>query len=263
MAEGKKEKQKFPEVNTALHILKGAVVKVLHTPLTTTTDSFKPNEGRLCVEYKEATAPTKEQLDKIEELANQKIKENVEILYFPMNRAEAEEKYTKNLVNETFIYDKFPVPPQIKEVKIVEIPDWNVNCSVGPLLKRTGEIRQLKVKKTNHRANKQELEFVFELSGTVVSASGEPSKEAAKAPEPEKKPEPSNLHLDNVHIVGGAILDEFFASLKANGVEITPEKEKAIRRQMNASVETKLTILKNTAFGRGATCKPEQSSIRL
>jgi hypothetical protein len=31
-------------VNTALHIVKGAIVKVLHTPITTTTDAFKKDE---------------------------------------------------------------------------------------------------------------------------------------------------------------------------------------------------------------------------
>lgn len=61
-------------------------MKVLHTPLTTSTDAQKKDEGRIAVEYSLPNPPTQQQLDQIQELANNKIKENVEIKYFKMNR---------------------------------------------------------------------------------------------------------------------------------------------------------------------------------
>jgi len=56
-------KDRTPEVDTALHVIKGAIVKVLHTPITVTTAS-KKNEGRLTVEY-ELGKITDEQLKKM------------------------------------------------------------------------------------------------------------------------------------------------------------------------------------------------------
>jgi alanyl-tRNA synthetase len=79
-----------PQVDTALHVLKGAVQKVLGTPLTTAV--FAENDkGRLTVEYE--GKPTDEQMAGIERLANDKIAEDVPLEAFDMDRAEAEEKY--------------------------------------------------------------------------------------------------------------------------------------------------------------------------
>eukprot|EP01114_Cavostelium_apophysatum_P015806 TRINITY_DN4388_c0_g1_i1.p1 TRINITY_DN4388_c0_g1~~TRINITY_DN4388_c0_g1_i1.p1 ORF type:complete len:282 (-),score=72.54 TRINITY_DN4388_c0_g1_i1:30-845(-) len=255
--ENKKErtvKPKFPDVNTALHIVKGAIVKILHTPLTTTTDATKKSEGRITVEYKLPTPPTQEQLNKIEELANEKIKQNVEIKYFPMKREEAEEKYRKNPVNETFIYDKFPAPAELKELKICEIPDWNVNCTVGPLLGKTGEIRPIKIKRTNHRANKGELEFIFELVDQETTANtsnksdkGKPATTAAAT----TAPSTNTFQLDDAVLVGKKLVEDFFAEMKAQGVEVTKEKEDLIRPLLEQRAANKLSIMKNTAYSRG------------
>lgn len=106
-------------------MLKGAIVKVLHTPLTTSTEASKRGEGRIAIDFSQHGAPpTEQQLKQIEKLANEKIKENVEIKYFKMERAEAEAKYKARPVNETYLYDKFPVPAEITELSIVEIADW-------------------------------------------------------------------------------------------------------------------------------------------
>jgi len=246
-------KPKFPEVNTALHIIKGAIVKVLHTPITTTTDATKENEGRITVEY-DGPEPGKDLLEKIEKFANDKILQNVDILYFKMNREEAEKKYKTAPVNETYLYDKFPVPAELIELQILEIPDWNVNCTVGPVLNKTGEVRILKIKRINHRVPKKEIEFIFELTA---------KKESAAKPNISKNEEiitttpvkSHNLEFDDSRIVGDKVLLDFFTELKYHGIEISEEKEYAIRRTLTPKVENKIHIVKNTAYSRGFCCR--------
>lgn len=79
-------------------------------------------------------------------------------------RLEAENKYKNNLVNNTYIYDKIPVPEKIQQLTVLHIPDWNVNCCGGKHVAKTGDIGGIKVQRVNHRKEpKNELEFVFEL----------------------------------------------------------------------------------------------------
>jgi Ser-tRNA(Ala) deacylase AlaX len=111
-------------VDTALHIVKGAIVKVLHTPITVGTNCASPDQGKITVEYAGPEKPADSIIQKIQQLANEKIQENVDVIVTSMGREEAEEKYKKNLVNETFIYDKFPVPAEVKTVNVLEIKDW-------------------------------------------------------------------------------------------------------------------------------------------
>jgi len=234
-------------------------VKVLHTPLTTSTEASKKNEGRIAVEYSELNPPTNEQLSKIEDLANSKIKERVPIQYFKMNRTEAEEKYKKNPVNETFIYDKFPVPPEITEVNIVEIPDWNINCSAGPLLTNTGDVKPISIKRTNHRVAKKELEFVFELVESEVAPQiNLESKKLTK----EKESNQKNNNNDSAITNTVEILDEIFAELKNQGIDVKG-KEERIREIISPRIEQKLTILKNTAFANGFICTPSNLRTKI
>lgn len=143
-----------PTVDSALHILKGAVQKVLNATLTTSVYA-EEDKGALTVEY--AGDPSEEQIKKIEQLANEKIKENVPIEMFDMDRDEAEEKYGD------IIYDKFPVPSHIDRLTITRIEDWNINCCLGPHVDRTGDIGQLSI--TNYRARKSrgELRISFKV----------------------------------------------------------------------------------------------------
>ncbi len=147
-------KAQNPKVDSALHVLKGAVERVLGTPLTTSVYA-EGNNGRLTVEFGES--PTEEQIAEIENLANQKIAENVPIETFEMDRAEAEEKFGKAM------YDKYPVPEHIKKLSILRIKDWNLNCCIGPHLNTTGEIGSIKIIKVRPRLARKELEISFEV----------------------------------------------------------------------------------------------------
>ena len=142
-----------PKIDSALHVLKGAVQKVLDTPLTTSVYA-EGNKGRLTVEYE--GNPSEEQIRDIEALANQKISEDVPIESVEMDRNEAERKFGNAM------YDKFPVPAHVRRLTIAIIQGWNVNCCLGTHVKSTGEIGPLKI--THHRARpaRKELEISFE-----------------------------------------------------------------------------------------------------
>lgn len=143
-----------PEIDSALHVLKGAVQKVLNITLTTNVYG-EGNNGRLTVEYE--GKPTEEQMQEIEKLANEKIQENIPIEMFEIDRKEAEEKYGDG------IYDKFKVPEHIQKLSLTQIKDWNINCCLGPHVKTTGEIGKIKILKYRARPNRKTLEISFEL----------------------------------------------------------------------------------------------------
>jgi alanyl-tRNA synthetase len=143
-----------PKVDSALHVLKGAVEKVLSASLTTSVYA-EENKGRLTVEYEQK--PTEEEMQEIEKLANDKINENVPIEMFEIQRTEAEEKYGNAM------YDKFPVPDHVKKLTLTRIADWNLNCCLGPHVENTGEIGALKIRKYRARPGKKSLEISFEL----------------------------------------------------------------------------------------------------
>jgi len=143
-----------PEVDSALHVLKGAVQKILNATLTTSVYA-EENKGRLTVEYN--GKPTEQQMQEIETLVNEKIRENVPIETFEMDRKEAEDKYG------TIIYDKFPVPVHIQTLTLTRIKGWNINCCLGPHVKTTGEIGRITILKHRTRQKKKELEISFEV----------------------------------------------------------------------------------------------------
>ncbi|MGA1873027.1 MAG: alanyl-tRNA editing protein [Thermoplasmatota archaeon] len=143
------------DVDSALHVLKGAVQDVLGATLTTSVfaDDLK---GRLTVEME--YRPADDDMERVEESANDKIGENVPIEMFDMDREEAEMEYGDS------IYDKFPVPDGIKLLTLTMIRDWNINCCRGPHHRRTGSVPRISISRWRHRPSRRELEISFELS---------------------------------------------------------------------------------------------------
>jgi alanyl-tRNA synthetase len=143
-----------PRVDSALHVLKGAVQKVLGASLTTSVFA-EGDKGRLTVEF--GRKPTDEEAAEMERLSNEKIREDVPIEKLEMGRDEAEVEFGDA------IYDRFPVPDHVRRLSIARIRDWNVNCCLGPHLPSTGGIGKLAVRKCRHRAGRGELEISFAL----------------------------------------------------------------------------------------------------
>jgi len=123
--------------HTALHVLKGAVVKVLGAKWTAGV-WVNGARGRLTVQFDRKPEP--EELSMVEEEANGKIDEDASVEEHEMSRVEAEDRWGDA------IYDLFPLPASITRTAT------------------TGEIGHLKIAKTRHRPSKQLLEISFEIS---------------------------------------------------------------------------------------------------
>jgi alanyl-tRNA synthetase len=141
--------------HTALHVLKGAVVKVLGAKWTAGV-SVGGSHGRLTVQFDRK--PTDEELARVEELANAKIQEDAPIEVLGLGRPEAEERWGDA------IYDVFPLPASITRLSVFHLPDWNVNACNKEHTATTGEIGSIKVTKARFRASKQLLEISYDIS---------------------------------------------------------------------------------------------------
>ncbi len=145
---------KNSRIDSALHVLKGAAQKVIGTKITTGVWEEGDN-GRLTVEC--LKNPSDEEIAQIQGEVDAKINEDVSIENFEMGRAEAESKFG------SIIYDKFPVPPHITRLKLVQIKDWNINCCVGNHVQSTGELGSIKITHTRFRNAKNQLEISFKV----------------------------------------------------------------------------------------------------
>jgi alanyl-tRNA synthetase len=142
--------------HSAVHVVKGAVQRVLGAKWTSSVH-VSGSHGRLSVQFDRK--PTDDELRRVEEEANKKVAEGAEVLEFEMERQEAEAHFG----NE--IYDLFPVPSGITLLRIVRIPDWNVNCCNERHVESTAEIGRIRLGKPRFRNSKRELEIEFDLSG--------------------------------------------------------------------------------------------------
>ena len=140
--------------HTALHVVKGAVQRVLGATLTTSV-YVAGKHGRLTVEFDRK--PTDEETAKVEQGANQKVAEGAEVLEFEMDREEAEGHFGKE------IYDRFPVPTGVTRLKMVRIPEWNVNCCNERHVESTSQVGGIRLETPRFRNSKKELEVGFDL----------------------------------------------------------------------------------------------------
>lgn len=262
-------KKRVPEIDTAMHVVKGAVVKVLGTPLTTAVEAHKANEGRLTVRYDAGNAPVQAELDRIIELANEKIKENAAVTVTKMARADAEAKYTAAPVNSTYIYDNFPVPESVTELTIVEIDGWNVNACSGNHLESTGSIREVQLKNVNFRPQKNELQLVLDFAGAGGAAAkggrGNPKQKQQKAraakgaaaPAPAAAvaaaPTTTKRPADDLGVARGAVVEAVLQGLASLDKEkfagVTAEQLVAAA---GTDIDVALTSLRNASYTRGA-----------
>ncbi len=135
-------------------MVKGAVQKVLGAKWTSSV-YVSGNHGRLTVQFDRK--PTDEEMARVEKVANEKIAEGVEMLEFEMEKQEAEGHFSDA------IYDLFPVPSDVTILKIVRIPDWNINCCNERHVDSTLLIGKVKLEKPRFRNSKMELEIGFDL----------------------------------------------------------------------------------------------------
>jgi len=141
--------------HTAVHVLKGAVQQVLGAKWTASV-YVSGTRGRLTVQFDRK--PTDEEMARIEKAANDKVSEGAEVLEFEMEKEEAEGHFGDA------IYDLFPVPSSATRLRIVRIPEWNINCCIEHHVESTSQVGRIKLGTTRFRNSRRELEIEFELT---------------------------------------------------------------------------------------------------
>ncbi|MHA2497313.1 MAG: alanyl-tRNA editing protein [Candidatus Hodarchaeales archaeon] len=143
--------------HTALHVLKGAARKALGDDAKWTAGvRATEDSGRLTLQFNRK--PTEEEIKDIENQANTIIQKNLPILIHQMTQEEARERYGDEHL------DLFPIPKEIKTITVLEIPDWNTNACNRSHTNTTGEVGQIKIRKTRFRLAKQRLEISFAIN---------------------------------------------------------------------------------------------------
>lgn len=147
--------------HTALHLLKGAVVRVLgERAMWTASVYVNGKHGRLVVKFDRQPRP--EELRAIEELTNRKIEEDLKIEVKVLPRREAE------LIYGNIIYDLFPVPGDVQTLSILIVYDtnggiWNINACNKQHTSSSKSIGRIKIGKVRFRASKELLEIPFDI----------------------------------------------------------------------------------------------------
>lgn len=141
--------------HSALHVVKGAAQRVLGAK-TTTSVYVEGKHGRLTVRFDRK--PTEEELARLEQAANDKVAEGAEVLEFEMEKQEAEGHFGDQ------IYDLFPVPSGVTRLKIVRIPEWNINCCNESHVENTLQVGRVRLGAPRFRNSRKELEIEFDLA---------------------------------------------------------------------------------------------------
>jgi alanyl-tRNA synthetase len=121
--------------HTATHVVNGAAKRVLGNHIWQAGAEKKPDVARLDITHYKAI--TQEELWDIERLANQVVMETrpVDIKFMPRGDAERQYGFT--------LYQGGIVPG--KEIRVINIQDWDVEACGGTHLKNTGEIGPIKI----------------------------------------------------------------------------------------------------------------------
>ncbi|CEM21761.1 unnamed protein product [Vitrella brassicaformis CCMP3155] len=157
-------RNRHPLLDTALHIVKGALVVALRIPTARSTKSvdFKkglPLRGAITV-GPVTSEPNEEDKRRIQELVNDKVAANVPIRVFAVARQLAETTYGEAM------YDDFGVPKSVTELRLVFIEKWNINANIFPVAQSTGACGRIDITKWKHNSNKNSLEVSFDLTPT-------------------------------------------------------------------------------------------------
>ena len=144
-------RRKITQIHTATHILNGSSRQVLG-PWVWQHSAFKEEDyGRLDITH--FAHLTQQEVEKIEDLANEVVRKNLPVNTSFMPRQEAEEKYGFR------IYQGGIVPT--RSIRIVNIGNWDIEACGGTHAKRTGDVGLVKITKVERvQDGVERLEFV-------------------------------------------------------------------------------------------------------
>jgi misacylated tRNA(Ala) deacylase len=138
--------------HTTAHLMAEALRRATSTPLKIVGSAIDVDKARLDLAYEESLGPL---LSEIEKAANSIVKENLPVEVKMMKREEAEEYVRK------FHESLETLPPQVQNVRIVEIKGLHACACGGIHVKNTSEIGSVKVLKRRSKGSGVErIEFV-------------------------------------------------------------------------------------------------------
>ena len=162
-----------PLFDSALHVIKGAVASVLRIPTGRTTERVSVSKAGGCLTINSLPEMiTDEQKELIVTNIKNKIDEDQSFVVFTIPRAKAEELYRDTM------YDKFEVPAEVKELRLVSLEGWNLNANRNPVIKSTGLLGSVSIPKWKHNASKSLLEIHFEFPESVAELAEESTPES-------------------------------------------------------------------------------------
>ena len=121
--------------HTGVHVLLGALRRVLGDHVWQAGAEKTPEKARLDVTHYEL--PSRDEIKRIEELANKAILERIQVKPRVMDRNEAERIYGMRLYQ-----GGVPLSPKIR---VLEIGDWDVEACFGTHVLNTSEIGSIKI----------------------------------------------------------------------------------------------------------------------
>ena len=137
--------------HTSTHILNSSSRSVLGSWVWQHSAFKEVDHARLDITHHSALTP--EEIEKIEQLANAKVKENLPVTIQNFDRGTAEQKYGFR------IYQGGVVP--VKSVRIVSIGDFDIEACGGTHVKKTGEVDLIKIQRAKRiQDGVVRLEFV-------------------------------------------------------------------------------------------------------
>ncbi len=165
-------RRQLTQHHTATHIINGASREILGDHIWQAGASKTMSKARLDITHYEALS--EETLSKIEARANEIIKEAIDINKIVLPRSEAEQRYGFRL------YQGGAVPG--KDIRVVEIPNIDVEACGGTHLNNTAEAEEIKIlKSTKVQDGIVRIEFVAgEAAKSAINASKELLEEASK-----------------------------------------------------------------------------------
>jgi len=122
--------------HTAAHLISEAIRQAVGKPVAIVGSAVNVDKSRLDLGHE---GSLRELFSEIERISNKTVKEDRPILVRIIPRSEAEE-YVQRF-NESLK----TLPPEVKEVRIVEIKDWHACACGGTHVKTTGELGSIKV----------------------------------------------------------------------------------------------------------------------
>lgn len=133
VAETKEEKQKIIRLHTATHLLHQALRDVLGDHVKQMGSDINPERLRFDFSHPEKLTP--EEIKKVQDFVNQKIRQDLEVKMEEMSPEEAIKSGALAFFQE--LYSRF--------VKVYSIGDYSKEICAGPHVERTGELGTFKI----------------------------------------------------------------------------------------------------------------------